>query len=75
MTSRPARQRALLRRIHLAMALPLLAYVYGPATVADRLQLPLRAAILPALAVSGLVMWQLPTLRRAMARRRPESSG
>lgn len=61
--------RWLLRAFHLASALPLALYFYGPLAGAPALGTMLRMAVLPFVAISGVVLWQRARLLRWRARR------
>lgn len=63
-------ERGQLRVVHLLAAIPILGYFYGPLAGAAWLEGALRVAVLPALALSGIVMWQIPRLRRYRAAQR-----
>jgi thiosulfate reductase cytochrome b subunit len=59
-------QRKAQRRVHLAAALLLIAYVYAP--LETQLQDVVRFLVLPALVVTGIAMWQAPRIRRLRKR-------
>lgn len=65
------------RSAHLLAALALLAYVYTP--LAAQLEDVVRFAVFPALALTGIAMWQAPRIRRGLRserigrRRRPRT--
>jgi thiosulfate reductase cytochrome b subunit len=61
-----AQQRKAQRRVHLAAALLLIAYVYAP--LETQLQDAVRFIGLPALLVTGIAMWQAPRIRRLRKR-------
>jgi hypothetical protein len=61
-----AQQRRAQRRVHLAAALLLIAYLYAP--LAAQLQDAVRFLALPALVVTGIAMWQAPRIRRLRKR-------
>jgi hypothetical protein len=52
------------RRAHLHAAVVLLAYVYAP--LQAQLEDVIRFAVLPVLAVTGIVMWQAARIRRTL---------
>ena len=54
---------ALLRRGHLIEAAVLIAYVYTPLGDSDPVRLVVRLVFVPAIVVTGLLMWKLPALR------------
>jgi hypothetical protein len=60
----PGKRRRVQRRVHLLAATVLLAYVYAP--VGAELQDVVRLAAFPALAVTGIAMWQAARIRRAL---------
>lgn len=66
---RAAQQRRLERAVHLAAGVVLAAYVYLP--LGDALADLIRWVVLPILVFSGLAMWQMARIRRAINRRRP----
>jgi hypothetical protein len=57
-----AKQRKMLRMVHLITGVALVAYVYLPAP-AD-LRDAIRVFVLPVLVLTGVAMWQAPRLRR-----------
>jgi thiosulfate reductase cytochrome b subunit len=61
-----AQQRKAQRRVHLAAALLLIAYVYAP--LEAQLQDAVRFLALPALMVTGVAMWQAARIRRLRKR-------
>jgi thiosulfate reductase cytochrome b subunit len=61
-----AQQRKAQRRVHLAAALLLIAYLYAP--LEAQLQDAVRFVGLPALVVTGVAMWQAPRVRRLRKR-------
>lgn len=61
-----AQQRKAQRRVHLAAALLLIAFLYAP--LEAQLQDAVRFVGLPALVVTGVVMWQAPRVRRLRKR-------
>lgn len=61
-----AQQRRVQRGVHLAAGFLLIAYVYGP--LAAPFQDAVRFVALPALAVTGIAMWQAPRIRRLRRR-------
>lgn len=64
-----ARSRRLLRRLHLGAGFLVVGYVYATPARDSFASISLRLLVLPALAVSGLAMWQLPKLRGLVLRR------
>lgn len=61
-----AQQRKAQRRLHLAAALLVIAYLYAP--LEAQLQDAVRFVGLPALVVTGVAMWQAPRIRRLRKR-------
>jgi thiosulfate reductase cytochrome b subunit len=61
-----AQQRKAQRRVHLAAALLLTAYLYAP--LEGQLQDAVRFLVLPALVLTGIAMWQAPRIRRLRKR-------
>jgi hypothetical protein len=61
-----AQQRKAQRRVHVAAALLLIAYVYAP--LEAELQNAVRFLAPPALVVTGIAMWQAPRIRRLQKR-------
>jgi thiosulfate reductase cytochrome b subunit len=61
-----AQQRKAQRRVHLAGALLLIAYLYAP--LEAQLQDAVRFVGLPALVLTGIAMWQAPRIRRLRKR-------
>jgi thiosulfate reductase cytochrome b subunit len=61
-----AQQRKAQRRVHLAAALVLTAYLYAP--LETQLQDAVRFLVLPALVLTGIAMWQAPRIRRLRKR-------
>jgi hypothetical protein len=58
------RTRLLQRRLHLITGFVVGVYVYSAPAADSPLTLAVRWLLLPLLAVSGLVMWQWPRIRR-----------
>ena len=69
----PAKLRRAQRRAHLLAAAVLLAYVYAP--LESELQDVVRFAVFPALALTGIAMWQAPRIRRISRRVRSSPAG
>jgi hypothetical protein len=61
----PSKLRRAQRRAHLLAAIVLLAYVYAP--LGAQLEDVVRFAVLPALALTGIAMWQAARIRRTLA--------
>ena len=66
---RARQQRKLERAVHLAAGAIVAAYVYLP--LGDAMADAIRWAVLPVLVGSGLAMWQMARIRRALKRRNP----
>jgi hypothetical protein len=60
----PGAQRRAQRRVHLLAGAVLAAYVYAP--LGAGLEDAVRFAVFPALAVTGIAMWQAARIRRAL---------
>jgi len=58
MAIRGRRRRAFLRNAHLLLALLLAAYIYTPAADSQTFTWAVRLLALPAVAVSGFLMWK-----------------
>jgi peptidoglycan/LPS O-acetylase OafA/YrhL len=72
-TMTPGRQRRAQRAVHLLAAVVLAAVVlcaYAYAPLGSRLEGVVRFAVLPALALTGIAMWQSARIRRALRSRR-----
>jgi hypothetical protein len=69
----PAKLRRAQRRAHLLAAAGLLAYVYAP--LETELRDVVRFAVFPALALTGIAMWQAPRIRRISRRSRRSPRG
>lgn len=65
----PKQTRMLQRRVHLLAGLLVVVYIYLAPGLDSAISVGVRWLVLPALALSGLAMWQWPRLRR-LARRR-----
>jgi hypothetical protein len=68
MSAKAVRDRA--RVAHLAEAAVLIAYVYTPLGYDDVMRAFVRILLVPAMVLTGLVMWKLPALRRVARRTR-----
>ena len=68
-----ARTRSYQRRLHLLAALPVIAYVYLAPELDAAVTSAVRWALVPALALSGIAMWQWPRARRPQRRTRPRA--
>jgi len=66
--------RTVFRWIHIALAIPILGYVYGPFEALPSYAPQVRFIFLPALVLTGLWMWLAPALRRVLSRRATNSS-
>lgn len=64
MTISPKQGRDIQRSVHLATALVLLAYLYTPLNTNGVFDVMIRAIVIPLLILSGVVMWQMPRIRR-----------
>lgn len=63
------RSRAILRWIHLVLAIPILGYVYSPFEDIPNYAPAVRFVFVPVLVVTGLWMWKGHALRRIISRR------
>ncbi len=63
-----AAQRAIFRRIHLVLAIPIIGYVYSPFENLPQYAGPTRYVFFPALAASGLWMWKGHVVRRLFSK-------
>lgn len=68
-TGRSAFTRSRARLAHLGVAAFTIGIVYSPAFTADTVRDVLRVAVVPTLAMSGLLLWALPHLKRTARRR------
>jgi hypothetical protein len=66
----PGRTRRAQRAAHLIAALVIVAYVYGPLGDTSAGQLLVKVIVVPVLAVSGVAMWQMGRIRRALRARK-----
>lgn len=57
--------RTIQRSVHIIASIMLLVYLYTPLGDNDVFNLMLRLMVVPVLAVSGVLMWQWPRIRRA----------
>ena len=72
----PGAQRRMQRRAHIVAAVVLSAYVYLPLVdepLGTGLEGLVRFVALPVLAVTGILMWQAPRIRRALKSARASS--
>lgn len=63
------RMRDIQRVVHLVGAVLLLAYIYSPAGDALAFERVIQAAVIPILTLTGILMWQLPRLRKMLRNR------
>jgi hypothetical protein len=69
------KQRQILRTAHLVAFAILATYLYSPLSSNAVFSVMVRVMVVPMLMVTGLLMWQLPRLRRWMrGRRQPARS-
>jgi hypothetical protein len=64
------RQRDIQRSMHLIGAALLLIYIYVPAGAVPFFTTLIQVVVVPVLAVTGMLMWQLPRLRTLRQRKR-----
>ena len=69
MMLRETTRRAILRTIHLILAIPIVDYIYSPFEVLPDYAFPTRFIFLPAMVVTGLWMWRGQWVRRLILRR------
>jgi hypothetical protein len=67
--TRPSTLRILVRWAHIALAIPIVGYIYSPFAVLPQYATPTRYIFLPAMVLSGLWMWKGHLLKRLVARR------
>jgi hypothetical protein len=61
--------RAIVRAIHIVLAIPIIGYIYSPFELLPGYAAPTRYFFLPAMLLSGLWMWKGHWLRRRVARK------
>lgn len=61
--------RVILRRVHIALAIPIMGYIYSPFAVLPSYAPPTRLIFFPAMVLTGLWMWKGHILRKFFARR------
>ena len=66
---RESTKRGIVRWIHIALAIPIVGYIYSPFTVLPQYAPPTRYIFLPAMLLSGLWMWKGHVVRGLIARR------
>jgi len=57
-------RRAILRTVHLILAIPIIGYIYSPFDVIPDYAFPTRFIFLPAMVLTGLWMWKGRDLTR-----------
>jgi hypothetical protein len=62
-------RRAILRTVHLILAIPIVGYVYSPFDVIPDYAPATRFVFLPAMVLSGLWMWKGHAVRRLIGKR------
>lgn len=62
-------RRAILRWVHLILAIPIVGYVYSPFDVLPQYAGPTRFVFMPAIALIGLWMWKGHVVKRLLRRR------
>ena len=63
---RPSTTRIILRWIHIALAIPIVGYIYSPFAVLPEYATPTRYVFLPAMIVSGLWMWKGHVMKKLL---------
>jgi hypothetical protein len=66
---RESTKRGIVRWIHIALAIPIVGYIYSPFAVLPQYAPPTRYIVLPAMLLSGLWMWKGHVVRGLIARR------
>jgi len=62
-------RRGILRWVHIALAIPIVGYIYSPFSVLPQYAPPTRYVFLPTMVLTGLWMWKGHVVRRLFARR------
>lgn len=62
-------RRAILRTVHLVLAIPIVGYIYSPFDVIPDYAPATRFVFLPAMVLSGLWMWKGHVVRRLIGKR------
>jgi thiosulfate reductase cytochrome b subunit len=62
-------RRAILRTVHLVLAIPIIGYIYSPFDVIPDYAPATRFVFLPAMVLSGLWMWKGHAVRRLIWKR------
>ena len=62
-------RRAILRTVHLVLAIPIVGYIYSPFDVIPDYAPATRLVFLPAMVLSGLWMWKGHVVRRLIGKR------
>ena len=63
-----AKRRMLVRWVHMALAIPVSGYVYGPIDQLHHYAAPIRYFFFPAIVVLGLWLWKGQAVRRMFAK-------
>ena len=61
-------ERSIFRWIHIICCIPILGYIYKPASEVEQYATAVRFVFLPVMVLSGLWMWKGHVLRRLIAR-------
>ena len=64
-----ATQRSILRWIHIIVTIPILGYIYGPASEVQQYAPAVRFVFLPVIVLSGFWIWKDHVLRRLISKR------
>lgn len=59
-----ARERVVVRTLHLVLSIPILGFIYGPVSHIPRAAFFVRAIALPVVVISGLWLWLKPRFLR-----------
>ena len=66
---RESTRRAIFRWIHIALAIPIVGYIYSPFEVLPSYATPTRYVFLPTMVLTGLWMWKGHVVRRPFSGR------
>jgi thiosulfate reductase cytochrome b subunit len=64
-----ATKRLIVRWFHMALAIPIVGYIYSPFELLPSYAVQTRFVFLPAMVLSGLWMWKGHVLRRLLSKR------
>lgn len=66
---RETTRRAILRTVHLILAIPIIGYIYSPFDVIPDYAFPTRFIFLPAMVLTGLWMWKGHAVKRLLLKK------